>query len=380
MSASQTASPPAMAMRAGASAEPRAFAHGRETATVRIAIQRGLLGESALTNLVFHGRHPERGGRLPGAGEHALRREWLDIRQDIVRPLLADAQPRRAPVAVALRGGFIPAPVEHPGGGRITDKRPARAADLTQMQGVNGPVVLHRAAGRALAALIREARRDGLPAPLLLPVSGRRSAARQAALWNAAVRTYGSPAAARRWISPPGASAHQTGRAIDLYLGARNSSANIDGLRALPAFRWMVLNAARFGFFVDPKEPWHWEFNPALHPALDEEAWRSKAERDKTPPAARLAHSLARKAHSARRGEIKKRFQPKPGQDMHHKIELQVLKGYPGVFSAASLNRYGNLVPVKAGYHRSDLRRFWNDCYRKLDSLIAQRDPPLDPK
>jgi hypothetical protein len=86
--------------------------------------------------------------------------------------------------------------------------------------------------------------------------------ARQRGLWTAALRRYGSPQAARRWVAPPGGSTHHTGRAIDLALGTRNSSDNIRALRATLPYRWLVCNAPRFGFFPYAVEPWHWEFNP----------------------------------------------------------------------------------------------------------------------
>ena len=106
------------------------------------------------------------------------------------------------------------------------------------------------------------------------------------------------------------------------------------GARAVPV---ALARAARDGFFVDPLEPWHWEYNPALHPAHDEFAWRSKAQRASTPQWAIDAHKTARKVHSGRRTHIKKTLKPPPRKDVHHKIELQVLKGYPGVFDPAKL-------------------------------------------
>ena len=62
-------------------------------------------------------------------------------------------------------------------------------------------------------------------------------------------------------------SAHRTGLAMDLYLGAApgfapDSSADANRLFISrgPAYRWMVLNASRFGFVNYPFEPWHWEW------------------------------------------------------------------------------------------------------------------------
>jgi zinc D-Ala-D-Ala carboxypeptidase len=48
----------------------------------------------------------------------------------------------------------------------------------------------------------------------------------------------------------PGTSKHGWGMAVDLDLSAQAQS-------------WMRANAGRFGFTVDPRESWHWNFAPA---------------------------------------------------------------------------------------------------------------------
>jgi hypothetical protein len=62
-------------------------------------------------------------------------------------------------------------------------------------------------------------------------------------------------------------SAHRTGRAIDLYIGALpgQSPVSSDDANRLfqtrtPAYRWLVANAARYGFVNYVFEPWHWEW------------------------------------------------------------------------------------------------------------------------
>jgi len=62
-------------------------------------------------------------------------------------------------------------------------------------------------------------------------------------------------------------SAHRTGLALDLYLdplpGADPTStaeANRRHMTETPEYRWLVSNAARFGFLPYPYEPWHWEW------------------------------------------------------------------------------------------------------------------------
>jgi zinc D-Ala-D-Ala carboxypeptidase len=121
---------------------------------------------------------------------------------------------------------------------------------------------LHHAAHAAYLRLKRAAEAAGVAPRLLTIVSGHRSVATQTMLWQRALARYGSPAAARVYVAPPGGSPHHTGRAIDFYLGIPNDSANIPALRSTPAYRWLVCNAGRFGFTPYAAEPWHWEFNP----------------------------------------------------------------------------------------------------------------------
>ena len=58
-------------------------------------------------------------------------------------------------------------------------------------------------------------------------------------------------------------SPHSTGRALDLYVGGEPVSTK-DQNRALQTqgavYRWLVKNAARFGFQPYFYEPWHWEY------------------------------------------------------------------------------------------------------------------------
>ena len=115
-------------------------------------------------------------------------------------------------------------------------------------------------AATALAHLLAAARSAGIPSPLLEPISGFRSPARQLELWKQAVAKYGSEAAARKWVAPPGHSTHQTGRAVDLDLGEEVASQAADRSRNTAAWKWLDAHASEFGFAPYPPEPWHWEF------------------------------------------------------------------------------------------------------------------------
>ena len=85
--------------------------------------------------------------------------------------------------------------------------------------------------------------------------SGYRSEQRQSELWAEALRKYGSPEAARKWVAPPGNSKHNHGAAADL----RWNGQRLD--KAPPEVRqWVHQNAARFGMaFPLGNEPWHIE-------------------------------------------------------------------------------------------------------------------------
>ena len=60
-------------------------------------------------------------------------------------------------------------------------------------------------------------------------------------------------------------SPHFTGHALDLYVGGEPVTTK-DYNRAVqiqtPAYQWLVVNAAKFGFYPYYYEPWHWEYVP----------------------------------------------------------------------------------------------------------------------
>jgi zinc D-Ala-D-Ala carboxypeptidase len=60
-------------------------------------------------------------------------------------------------------------------------------------------------------------------------------------------------------------SPHFTGHAIDMYVGGEPVITK-DLNRAIqvqtPAYKWLVKNAAKFGFYPYYYEPWHWEYVP----------------------------------------------------------------------------------------------------------------------
>lgn len=60
-------------------------------------------------------------------------------------------------------------------------------------------------------------------------------------------------------------SPHSTGHALDIYVGGEPVTTK-DSNRAIqvktPAYKWLVKNAHRFGFYPYFYEPWHWEYVP----------------------------------------------------------------------------------------------------------------------
>ncbi|MBX4874440.1 phage tail protein [Rhizobium bangladeshense] len=78
--------------------------------------------------------------------------------------------------------------------------------------------------------------------------SGFRDIARQQQLWLEALKKYGSPEAARKWVAPPGNSQHNKGNAADLGYGSDR------------ARDWVHENAGNFGLsFPLRNENWHIE-------------------------------------------------------------------------------------------------------------------------
>jgi hypothetical protein len=201
--------------------------------------------------------------------------------------------------AATCRFGFTPRAVESSGGGRVTVKTPPPR--VVNVPGVYRPIPLHPLAAEAWKALVAAARAAGHRHPLLLPTSGFRDPQRQRKLWERALVKYRSAKEARKWVAPPGGSAHQSGRAIDFYLGGQNSSSNVSTLRGLPAYRWLAQNAICFGFYPYEREPWHWEYNPPAggggetNPELEtseEFEWEEESWASQYPPDVRQAIAM----------------------------------------------------------------------------------------
>ena len=215
------------------------FRSGLETAGLKLAITFGYRDETQLTNVIFNVRHPERLGRSISAAEpnySSLAREWLSIRDTVVRPALrgSTATPSTPSVPAAPAGT---------GGLDIVNVRGIHVARQIAPQ-------VDRLLGAAAAAGIR------------LSGGGFRSPAKQIELrrkhcgpteWD----IYKKPSSqCNPPTATPGKSNHEKGLAIDFtYNGSTIKT------RDNPAFKWLAANAANFGLYNLPSEPWHWSIN-----------------------------------------------------------------------------------------------------------------------
>jgi LAS superfamily LD-carboxypeptidase LdcB len=121
-------------------------------------------------------------------------------------------------------------------------------------------VQLRAGALAAYRRMVAAARTQGLGSqpPRLALVSGFRSPAEEAQRCaDAACNT----------LTRARCSAHRTGLALDLYLepapgqdATSTAQANRRHMAETPEYRWLVANAAAFGFLPYPYEPWHWEW------------------------------------------------------------------------------------------------------------------------
>ena len=169
---------------------------GLESVAVRLAATFGYRDENKLTNLIFFARHPERNGRKIQRDEPNSKRlgaEWLDIRNNLVRPILAGASsPGRRPTGIlsgacaVVSGGCVRC------GSCSACERRLRAASVPRLVPVprelrfraKKPIQLDAQALNAYQRLVREARADGIGAPYLKIHSGFRDYTKQANLWR----------------------------------------------------------------------------------------------------------------------------------------------------------------------------------------------------
>ncbi len=127
-------------------------------------------------------------------------------------------------------------------------------ADVTK----SGGFWVNKSIASQTAALVSAAKAAGFN----LSGGGYRDPAEQIALRMAHCGTsdYAIYVMAASQCTPPtaqpGKSMHERGLAIDIQ-----SSGRLITSRSDPAFQWLATNAARYGFYNLPSEPWHWSTN-----------------------------------------------------------------------------------------------------------------------
>jgi hypothetical protein len=130
------------------------FQNMRDQMILSVALAQGVRDLNELTNRVFFGRHPERGGRKLARGEaqfEPLSREWLDIQNRLARPALAKLTPAQKPSTQTLAFG-VP-------GGKLFSKFVEKRAG-NEYTGFHGGIDVSSSLGKGGAA---DDPRRGLP-------------------------------------------------------------------------------------------------------------------------------------------------------------------------------------------------------------------------
>lgn len=162
----------------------------------------------------------------------------------------------RAEAAAPARGGSASGAARAPAAPRSGGARApvASAGDIVSVRGIR---VSSQIAGQ-LEALLSAADGDGVS----LSGSGYRDPAAQIAVRksNCGTSDYAIYEMSASQCSPPtarpGSSMHERGLAIDF-----THNGSLIKSRSSPGFAWLAGNAARFGLYNLPVEPWHWSTN-----------------------------------------------------------------------------------------------------------------------
>ncbi|MFG1622530.1 D-alanyl-D-alanine carboxypeptidase family protein [Kribbella sp. NPDC049227] len=300
-----------------------ALGKGSYAAAVALLGTAGHRSENDLTNVIFYFRHPEVLGRKILPHERELQRDWLQIRNTIVRPILQRRTTPTTTPGTPGRTSISSAGLRWYGPGDATPELLTfmRAVYDRQVALSQGPFVdtlpesaVKRVEGghRALAAaadaaisMLAAARADlateGRTDLAVGITSAYRSAAEQYAIWQgkghggkrgfpyyyrqterarqAAPGGEHGPAAVlllaklmKKCIAAPGYSNHQDGLAFDLGIAEKGrplKKINTDAW----FHQWLVKNAARFDFHPYPTEAWHWVYRPTPTSTDESESW-----------------------------------------------------------------------------------------------------------
>lgn len=222
-----------------------------EKATARAEAERGEVGGRLATLEQAQAQQQEFADsveqRLDAALAEAAALEALDRR---LADQIAAEQARLAAEVARARGAGRAR--SGPAGGRSV--RATSAGGIVSVRGIQ----VSSEIAEELEALLAAADADGVA----LSGGGYRDPSAQVALRRAncgasdyAVYDMG-PSQCRPPTARPGSSMHERGLAVDFtYNGSLINS------RSNPGFRWLEANAAGFGFYNLPSEPWHWSSN-----------------------------------------------------------------------------------------------------------------------
>jgi hypothetical protein len=197
------------------------------------------------------------GGQLPQASSPGM------STQDLMQ--FAAPSPRSVDILARLGGTAgqaaqasqtpIPMPQEQQPSAPADAMQIPGAVDTTPQTAVGGePAVggLNAEFAKRFSALQAAVQAQG---GTLTIYSGGRDAAQQAQLWQDALRKYGDPAIARKWVAPPGKSNHDTHAGVQHGLGEGALASDLRGDLAL-AHKL----APKFGMvFPLSNEAWHIE-------------------------------------------------------------------------------------------------------------------------
>lgn len=155
-------------------------------------------------------------------------------------------------IAAAAAKAAAAAPKAPSGGGATVSI--TGSGSIVSVRGIQ----VHKSIAQQTAALLTAADNDGIS----LSGGGYRSSEGQIQTRrnNCGTSNYAVYQMPPSQCSPPtarpGTSMHERGLAIDFTYQGR-----IINSRSSPAFQWMKANAASYGFYNLPSEPWHWSVN-----------------------------------------------------------------------------------------------------------------------
>lgn len=150
------------------------------------------------------------------------------------------------------RSGSVTVTVEPDGRWSVEPEGFPAPTDIVRVPGTT--IRVHRLIAADVAELVAAARAEGVR----LDGWGHRDALRQIELRRAHcggsyALVFDAPAAScRPPTARPGRSMHERGLAVDFASCSTRSN---------PCYRWLAANAARYGLFNLPSEPWHWSTN-----------------------------------------------------------------------------------------------------------------------